>query len=47
MQVEEPDYTLTIVEQKNGYVIHEAGKPISDPFKTKSEAEDWLGYFRD
>lgn len=35
----EPDYTLTIIKQKEGYVLHEAGEPVSKPVKTKREAE--------
>jgi hypothetical protein len=41
----EPDYTLTIVKQKDGYILHEAGKPVSKPFKTKPEAEGFREYF--
>jgi hypothetical protein len=42
----EPDYTLTIIEQDGGFVVYEAGKPVSKPFAERVKAKWWLKDFR-
>jgi hypothetical protein len=32
MSIQEPDYTLTIIEEGGGFVVCEGGKSISKPF---------------
>jgi hypothetical protein len=41
----EPDYTLTIIDDIDGFVVCEAGEQISRPFAERSEAEGWLRYY--
>jgi hypothetical protein len=42
----EPDYTLTITRENNGYVVYEGGESISNRFDNLAEAEWWLEQHR-
>jgi hypothetical protein len=38
----EPDYTLTIIQGADGWIVCEGGERISKPIKDRAEAEWWL-----
>jgi hypothetical protein len=44
MFIQEPDYTLTIIEEGGGFVVCEGGKSISKPFEDRHQAEQWLRF---
>jgi hypothetical protein len=43
---DEPDYTLTIVQENGTWIVFEGNERISNPFEDRGMAESWMEYHR-